>query len=811
MGKWIFILVLALFNLLGAEQKSPKSGSLVIVYETGPEGHHLDRIRFWLKDPNHVLKMYPKGDSFVEDLNNKTRTVVIEDLVPGEYSLTFLIPNKDAVYEDPIDETVLIKAGEVVKIDHYFRPLVVEYHEADDLHEWMTWLGFLSPVNHEEVAQIYLFRPHRFRPIGIFGGALNVETNNPDAEWVLLRGNRVIYRGYGSISNLILPIGPGYLIRARQVEGYNVAVFPPGRFGIGRRQSFIARIVYIEMQEPVQEVPVTPPPTPPMPAQEESEVNQPLFLSVESNTDEAIYLLQHDNMKWQGQGKKFSFNQIPPGDYKLNFDSNAPDYLIPPKSMDIHIENYPENIKVAYQITGKLDIETNAKKASVTLISQSQPAPTINEQILEGKKSFRLPPGQYQVIVENNGAVQQQKNEEIVLNGFETKILRINFEEISLRQYEQAHLVIISNIPEAKFKIVKKGEKKSQPVGSYEGKYISLPLEPNASYELVFDPVNNYSSPSSISFKLKPREHRIVRADYIPAQKLAEVSEGIVLLGDVFNEGASDEKPVQKATISRFWIGVYDVTNALYSTWLTKAVKEGKLIYLSDFDKKGQIIDLEGHLICKTLDSDPNSQITATKDSLHGTVFHPIPGKDNLPVINVTWYGAQAYCSENNCRLPTEAEWEKAAAMSLKKDGSLKKYRYGFSQDSIDRTWANYNYNKVPVTVFQVLTTEVGFFNGINLLALTSNEKTQLRTNDAKSPVGAYDMSGNVFQWTADWYGVRKDVKTDVKDPKGPSSGTKKITKGGCYASFAEELRVSKRLPLEPEHCDPYTGFRVAK
>lgn len=787
-------LLLGFFNFSWADQESLKNGTLVVVYQTGPEGDRLDRIRFLLKDANHSQKMYPKGNSFVDDLKHMTRTVVIEDLPPGEYTLNFLIPNKDAFYEEPVAKVVNIKSNEVVKIDQNFKKLEVAYYDAVTLRDWMAWIVFLSNLSSDEVAQNFPNRRPPLPEMGVMGGSLNIETNLPDAEWVLFRGDKVTYHGVGSVSNLIVPAGDGYLIRAKPLAGYTVKIYPPGSFSIGRRQSFVARISYEIETEQVESV---------------------FNLTVETNSAEAIYLLQQEksNNKWQGQGMKYIFKGIPSGQYILKFTSRNPDYLIPPEDQKIRLEDQPADIKAAYQITGKLDIETNTDKALVTIISQSNPSPTIKDEIM-GKKSYRLVPGNYQVIIEQNVPNPEQKNQEITLKGFETQSIKVDFRKTSEKSSGrgQAQAVVISNIMEAKFKILKKDDKTQKPVGSYQGKYVSVSLEPKVEYELIFDPWENYTPPQSISFELQPGEHRIIRADYIPVQKLVLVPEGKVLLGDTFNEGAEDERPVQTAFISQFSIGMYDVTNALYSAWLTKAVKAGKLVYLSNFEKKGQVIDLSGHLICKTIENDAYSQITASRDNEFGTVFRAIPGKDNFPVIDITWYGAQAYCMDNNCRLPTEAEWEKAAAMSLEKAGQpLKKYRYGFSQDTIDKTWANYKYNDLPITNFQVLTTEVGFYNGVNLLPLSNNEKNQLRTHDAKSPVGAYDMSGNVFQWIADWYGIRQTTKDVVKDPKGPSSGTKKIAKGGCYDSLAQELRVSKRLPLAQEYCDPYTGFRVAK
>lgn len=799
--KWLTFLILIYglffsFSIWGS-QESLKTGTLIVTYQTDPEGDRLDRVRFWLKDANHVQQLYPKGNAFVEDRNSRIRTVVIEDLEPGTYTLNFLIPNKDAVYEESEEKILTIHANEVTKLEKHFKQLEVLPYEADLQSDWLAWLTFLSHLSSEEVAQAVFRRPPH--AMGIMGGSFNVETNRTDAEWVLYHGDKVTYHGTGSISNLVVPAGRDYLLRAKQLPGYTVQVYPSGRFNIGHRQSFVARIAYEKLEEQTPET--------------SSSFNGKSDLAIQSNVEDAVYLLKQENSTkfWQGSGMNYTFQGIPFGQYVLHFKSSNPDYLISPEDQKLIITDQPQEIKVAYIITGRLRIETNAAKALVTIVAKSSSSPTIKDEIIGGKKTYQLAPGNYQVIIEENVLKRQQKAQDITLKEFDTQTIQVNFQETKekLNKHEQSQIVVISNTPDAKFKIIEKDENKKV-YGNYHGKYVSIAVAAKVPYELVFEPIDNYISPAPVSFDLNPGEHRIIRADYTPSQKLVVVPEGKVILGDTFNEGSEDEKPVQTVSISQFSIGVNDVTNALYSAWLTKAVREGKLIYLSDFERKGQVIDLSGHLICKTIESDPYSQLAISQDSEQGLVFRAIPGKDNYPVINVTWYGAQAYCTANNCRLPTEAEWEKAAGMAIEKNGEpLKKYRYGFSQDSIDKTWANYKYNPAPITNFQVLTTEVGFYNGVHLLPLTREDKTQLRTNDAKSPVGAYDMSGNVFEWVSDWYGLR--TSNNSSNPTGPKSGTKKIAKGGCYASLAEELRVAKRLPLPPEHCDAYTGFRVAK
>lgn len=279
---------------------------------------------------------------------------------------------------------------------------------------------------------------------------------------------------------------------------------------------------------------------------------------------------------------------------------------------------------------------------------------------------------------------------------------------------------------------------------------------------------------------------------------LIEVPAGIAIIGDPFTDSTINERPAKEVNVPAFTIGIYEVTNAQFADWLNQALQK-KTAIIRDLTNPAYILNQAGYILCKTIDADPLSQLTIQKRE-NGLVASPIPGKGNHPVIHVTWYGAQAYCADKGLRLPTEAEWEKAAGMSVATPNEKsKRYKYGFGKDEIDRTWANYRTSDLPFGTMQVLTTPVGFYNGRNTLPLTVQDRISLTTHDAKSPIGAFDMSGNVWEWVA------SGNEDSLLNP------TYKIVKGGCYDSLADGVRVSERLALPPDYSDIFTGFRVAQ
>ena len=153
---------------------------------------------------------------------------------------------------------------------------------------------------------------------------------------------------------------------------------------------------------------------------------------------------------------------------------------------------------------------------------------------------------------------------------------------------------------------------------------------------------------------------------------------------------------------------------------------------------------------------------------------------NNLPVEGVSWYDCQTFISRLNTltgkrfRLPTEAEWEYAARGGNRSRG----YKYSGSNNFSDVAWCNEN-------------------SGYKLHPVGSKSPNEL---------GLYDMSGNVEEWCSDWYGTYSP--SSQTNPKGASSGSARVYRGGYWSSPSDCCRSSWRGNLAPD--DPAMGLRLA-
>jgi formylglycine-generating enzyme required for sulfatase activity len=287
-------------------------------------------------------------------------------------------------------------------------------------------------------------------------------------------------------------------------------------------------------------------------------------------------------------------------------------------------------------------------------------------------------------------------------------------------------------------------------------------------------------------------------------------------MGDSFiAEGDTHERPSHAVYVDKFFMDRYEVTNQQYADALNWASAQGAMISVTN----GIIFPYtngSSYPYCSTTASSNYSQIT-WKDNTFGV----ISGKENYPVTMVSWYGAVAYAnwrsgmqgkppcydlSTWNCnfgsgyRLPTEAEWEKAAR------GSVAGHRFPWSNtDNIVHAAASYHsstsqgYDTSPTRGYHPTFSGAGY------------PYTSPAGYFAANGYGLYDMAGNVWEWCNDWYGSSYYSTTPYpqNNPRGPTSGSYRILRGGSWGSNAVAVRCAYRSSGLPNYRTIINGFRL--
>ena len=233
---------------------------------------------------------------------------------------------------------------------------------------------------------------------------------------------------------------------------------------------------------------------------------------------------------------------------------------------------------------------------------------------------------------------------------------------------------------------------------------------------------------------------------------------GEFTMGD--NDGFKDERPIHTVYLDSYYIDKYEVTNVLYEA----CVNDGAC-------------------------SPPQNSGLGTRSSYYGNSQY-----SNYPVIYVDWYQSNTYCEWRDSRLPTEAEWEKAAR-------GINEYNYPWGNDFQCR---NGNFDDIQGLNGYIIpggpncdgfedTAPVGSFGS------------------GKSPFGIYDMAGNIWEWVSDLYDGNYYLESSYQDPQGPSSGNGQVIRGGAWDVANEKnLLTTRRIGFEPLTTGNYLGFRCA-
>lgn len=242
----------------------------------------------------------------------------------------------------------------------------------------------------------------------------------------------------------------------------------------------------------------------------------------------------------------------------------------------------------------------------------------------------------------------------------------------------------------------------------------------------------------SVAFAAKPKTSKsTLKVNQTDGSKMITIPAGNFIMG---GEQSSDEKPVHRVYLDSYQIGKNEVTVAQYRKF------------------------------CKA------TGYKMPKAPKWGW-------KANHPIVNVTWEDAEAYCKWAGGRLPTEAEWEKAA-----RGTKGRKYPWGDTWDQ----------SKCA--------------NGDLKLASTMSATSY---PSSASPYGCLNMAGNVWEWCADWYDMGYYKITPARNPKGPSTGTYHVLRGGgWYLNGSSGFECSHRYGsfgyTPGDNCRGF-GFRLAR
>jgi formylglycine-generating enzyme required for sulfatase activity len=222
---------------------------------------------------------------------------------------------------------------------------------------------------------------------------------------------------------------------------------------------------------------------------------------------------------------------------------------------------------------------------------------------------------------------------------------------------------------------------------------------------------------------------------------------GEYMMGSQPGNGLKDEQPPHKVYLDAFWLDRYEVTGGDFAAYLK---------------------------------ANPNEHPTITG----WWDREPRPDMVDKPVIGLTWQRCRNYCRWRGKRLPTEAEWERAAAGL---EGRT--YPWGEAPPTPERA----NFHKCCFIRKGEVLHEVGSLE------------------PGKTPEGVYDLAGNIAEWVYDWYDKTYYSSGVYKNPRGPDTGTYHVIRGGAWNSLPDYMRSSHRYGYDDAKGFYGIGCRCAR
>jgi len=221
-------------------------------------------------------------------------------------------------------------------------------------------------------------------------------------------------------------------------------------------------------------------------------------------------------------------------------------------------------------------------------------------------------------------------------------------------------------------------------------------------------------------------------------EQMDAVPEGVLHQGSLGDEGEEDETPAGDVYVPAFYLDRYEVTNVQYD----ECVQAG---------------------VCR-----PAAELDRTRF-----------GGPRQPVVGVSWYDAATFCRWAGKRLPTEAEWERAARGDTRR---------------------TYPWGDEPPRCDQAILTQCDRYGPAEVGGRP----------DGAGPYGTQDLSGNVWEWVRDWYAPRYYPTGRDGDPIGPPAGRQRVLRGGSWHFGPEYARAANRHRDDPAERAPWYGFRCA-